>query len=103
MDSKKYTTSELIKRFLPYFRPYYKTLFTDLFCAALTTICEIILPLIIRQITNTALQDVALLTTKMIAGLGFLYFILRIIDCLANYYMADVGPVSYTHLRAHET
>ena len=92
-DSKKYTTSELIKRFLPYFRPYYKTLFTDLFCAALTTICEIILPLIIRQITNTALQDVALLTTKMIAGLGFLYFILRIIDCLANYYMADVGHV----------
>lgn len=93
MDSKKYTTSELIKRFLPYFRPYYKTLFTDLFCAALTTICEIILPLIIRQITNTALQDVALLTTKMIAGLGFLYFILRIIDCLANYYMADAGHV----------
>lgn len=93
MDSKKYTTSELIKQFLPYFRPYYKTLFTDLFCAALTTICEIILPLIIRQITNTALQDVALLTTKMIAGLGFLYFILRIIDCLANYYMADVGHV----------
>lgn len=93
MDSKKYTTSELIKRFLSYFRPYYKTLFTDLFCAALTTICEIILPLIIRQITNTALQDVALLTTKMIAGLGFLYFILRIIDCLANYYMADVGHV----------
>lgn len=93
MDSKKYTTSELIKRFLTYFRPYYKTLFTDLFCAALTTICEIILPLIIRQITNTALQDVALLTTKMIAGLGFLYFILRIIDCLANYYMADVGHV----------
>ena len=93
MDSKKYTTSELIKRFLPYFRPYYKTLFTDLFCAALTTICEIILPLIIRQITNTALQDVALLTTKMIAGLGFLYFILRIIDCLANYYMADIGHV----------
>ena len=91
MEIRKYTTSELIKRFMPYFKPYYKTLFTDLFCAALTTICEIILPLIIRQITNTALQDVALLTTKMIASLGFLYFILRIIDCLANYYMADIG------------
>lgn len=93
METRKYTTSELIKRFMPYFKPYYKTLFTDLFCAALTTICEIILPLIIRQITNTALQDVALLTTKMIASLGFLYFILRIIDCLANYYMADIGHV----------
>lgn len=93
METRKYTTSELIRRFMPYFKPYYKTLFTDLFCAALTTICEIILPLIIRQITNTALQDVALLTTKMIASLGFLYFILRIIDCLANYYMADIGHV----------
>ena len=93
METRKYTTSELIKRFMPYFKPYYKTLFTDLFCAARTTICEIILPLIIRQITNTALQDVALLTTKMIASLGFLYFILRIIDCLANYYMADIGHV----------
>ena len=93
METRKYTTSELIRRFMPYFKPYYKTLFNDLFCAALTTICEIILPLIIRQITNTALQDVALLTTKMIASLGFLYFILRIIDCLANYYMADIGHV----------
>ena len=93
METRKYTTSELIKRFMPYFKPYYKTLFTDLFCAALTTICEIILPLIIRQITNTALQDVALLTTKMIVSLGLLYFVLRIVDCLANFYMADIGHV----------
>lgn len=93
METKEYTTGELIKRFLPYFKPYYKTLITDLFCAALTTICEIILPLIIRQITNTALQDVALLTTRMIVSLGLLYFILRIIDCLANFYMSDIGHV----------
>ena len=87
------SSGALIRRFLPYLANYKMVLCLDLFCAALTTICEIILPLIIRQITNTALQDVALLTTKMIAGLGFLYFILRIIDCLANYYMADVGHV----------
>lgn len=93
MNKREYTTGELIKRFLPYFKPYYKTLFTDLFCAALTTVCEIVLPLIIRQITNTALQDVALLSVKMIAGLGFLYFALRIIDSIANFYMADVGHV----------
>ena len=87
MNKKEYKTSELIKRFLPYFKPYYKTLIMDLFCAALTTVCEIVLPLIIRQITNTALQDVALLRVKMIAGLGFLYFALRIIDSVANFYM----------------
>ncbi len=93
MNKREYATSELIKRFLPYFKPYYKTLIMDLFCAALTTVCEIVLPLIIRQITNTALQDVALLSVKMIAGLGFLYFALRIIDSIANFYMADVGHV----------
>lgn len=93
MNKREYATSELIKRFLPYFKPYYKTLIMDLFCAALTTVCEIVLPLIIRQITNTALQDVALLSVKMIVGLGFLYFALRIIDSIANFYMADVGHV----------
>jgi ATP-binding cassette subfamily B protein len=92
-NAEKYTTGTLIKRFLPYFKPYRKTLYTDLFCAALTTICEIVLPLIIRKITNTALIDVTLLTARMIVGLALVYFVLRIIDALANYYMADIGHV----------
>jgi ATP-binding cassette subfamily B protein len=92
-NAVKYTTGTLIKRFLPYFKPYRKTLYTDLFCAALTTICEIVLPLIIRRITNTALTDVTLLTARMIIGLALIYFVLRIIDALANYYMADIGHV----------
>jgi ATP-binding cassette subfamily B protein len=92
-NAEKYSTGTLIKRFLPYFKPYRKTLYTDLFCAALTTICEIVLPLIIRKITNTALIDVTLLTARMIVGLALVYFVLRIIDALANYYMADIGHV----------
>lgn len=93
MEQQDYTTKELIKRFIPYFKPYYKTLFIDLFCAGLTSVCEIILPLIIRQITNIAMQDVALLTGRMILGLGLLYFVLRVVDCIANFYMADMGHV----------
>ena len=92
-QNRRYTVKELIGRFLPYFKPYYKTLCLDLFCAALTTICEMILPLIIRQITNTALQDIALFTTRMILALGFLYFVLRVIDSIASFYMADMGHV----------
>lgn len=92
-EKKEYSTKTLIRRFLPYFKPYRKTLYTDLFCAALTTVCEVVLPLIIRQITNTALADVALLTARMILGLALIYFVLRIIDALANFYMADIGHV----------
>lgn len=93
MEYREYSTSMLIKRFLPYFKPYRRTLYMDLFCAALTTACEIVLPLIIRMITNTALQDVALLTVRMVTGLAFVYFVLRVIDAVANFYMADVGHV----------
>ena len=74
MENKEYSTGALIQRFLPYFKPYRRTLYMDLFCAALTTACEIVLPLIIRMITNTALQDVALLTARMVTGLAFVYF-----------------------------
>lgn len=92
-EKKEYSTGTLIKRFLPYFKPYRKTLYIDLFCAALTTVCEIVLPLIIRKITNTALDNVALLSVRMILSLALIYFVLRIIDALANFYMSDVGHV----------
>jgi len=90
---KEYKTTELLKRFLPYFRKYYGTLFLDLFCAALTTVCELVLPLIIRFITNEGLRDLAALSVRTVASLGGLYLLLRIVDCIAGYYMADMGHV----------
>lgn len=56
MEKRKYKSSVLIKRFMPYYKPHVKVLCLDLFCAALTTICEIVLPLIIRHITNQAME-----------------------------------------------
>ena len=52
-------TSVLLKRFLPYYGPYKKIMVFDLFCAALTIICEMVLPLILRYITNQGLQKLA--------------------------------------------
>lgn len=93
METKQYTTGQLLKRFAPYFKKYKKTLFLDLFCAALTTVCELVLPLIMRYITNEGLRDLAALSMRTIGGLGVLYLFLRIIDCFAGYYMADMGHV----------
>lgn len=92
-EARKYKTRELWKRFVPYFKKYYGTLSMDLCCAALTTICELVLPLIMRYITNTAIQDVAALTAGTIVKLGMLYLALRMVDCVAAYYMATVGHV----------
>ncbi len=93
MEAKEYSTLDLFKRFAPYFKKYKGTLFLDLFCASLTTLCELVLPLIMRYITNEGLRDLADLSVRTIAGLGLLYLALRIIDCFASYYMADMGHV----------
>lgn len=90
---KEYKTGELMKRFIPYFKKRRGVLFMDLFCAGLTTICELVLPMIIRHITNTGMNDLASLTVSMIGKMALLYLVLRVIDCGANYYMADMGHV----------
>ena len=68
----------------------------DLFCAGLTTICELVLPLIIKYFTNTAMDDISKLTLDMVLSLGALYLVLRAIDAAANYYMASVGHIMGT-------
>lgn len=84
---------KLLKRFLPYYKSYTKTLVLDLLCAALTTVCELVLPLIARQITGYATSDIAKLTTTLILTYAAFYIVLRVIDTLANYYMASVGHI----------
>ncbi|MDR1615960.1 MAG: ABC transporter ATP-binding protein/permease [Syntrophomonadaceae bacterium] len=86
-------TTILLRRFLPYYRKYRAVLVTDLFCSSLTTACELVLPLIVRYITNTGMRDLASLTVRSIFMLGGLYLALRVIDAFANYYMANIGHV----------
>lgn len=86
-------TSKLLKRFLPYYGKYKGIMIMDLFCAALTTVCELVLPLILRYITDVGMRDLASLTVKAVVTIGMLYFALRIIDGLASFYMAYIGHV----------
>ncbi len=93
MEPKHYTTPELFRRFSPYYKKYRATLCLDLFCAALTTLCELVLPLIMRYITNEGMRDLASLSVGTVGGLGLLYLALRVVDAFAAYYMADMGHV----------
>ncbi len=93
MEKRKRKTSELIGRFAPYYKRYINIMVMDLFCASLTTICEMVLPLILRYITNQGIQNLAALTAKTIWGIGMLYFGLRIVDGIASFYMAYTGHI----------
>lgn len=86
-------TSYLIKRFVPYFKKYRWILVLDLFCAALSTVCELIFPLIIRYITDMGMNNLAALTIQIILRLGVFYLVLRVVDVVANYFRAYVGHI----------
>ena len=90
---KTYTNSYLFKRFLPYYGKYYPTLILDLICAGFSTMCDLVLPIILRYLTNTARQDLSLLTVKLILTLGVIFVLLRVVDTIANYYMQNIGHV----------
>ena len=86
-------TSELLRRFVPYYKRYWTILAFDLFCASLTTVCEIALPLILRYLTNMGVSNLAGLTLTAVLHLTAFYFALRILDALANFYMAYTGHI----------
>lgn len=98
MEKQGTKTFTLIKRFLPYFKKYKWVVLLDLFCAALTTICELVLPLIMRYITNIGFSDSQSLTFIIILKLGGLYLLLRIIDVIASYYMSSIGHITGTKI-----
>ena len=93
MEQRSISTKYLLKRFYPYFKPYWHILVFDLLCASLTSACDLVLPLMVRHITNTVTSSPADLTIEMVVKITVLYIALRIVDVAANYYMQNTGHV----------
>lgn len=87
------TNISLIKSVLPYFKRYKNILIIDLFCAALTTASEMVLPLILRYIANIGMVDTSSISVQIIIRLGFLFVVIKIIELIAVYYMASIGHI----------
>ena len=98
MKAKKEKAKSPLMRFLPYYKRYRATMFKDLLCAALTTICEIILPLLVREITSRISDDPVSLTVGFVITVGAAYLGMRLIDGIAYYYMASVGHIMGTKI-----
>ncbi len=85
--------TKLIKRFIPYFKPYIHILLLDLLCASLTALCEIVLPVLVRNIAQIADEDISQLTLELVLRTAAIYLVLRVIDVAAYYFMANIGHV----------
>ena len=93
MSEKQYTNKELLTRYAPYLFRYKGLLIFDLFCASLTTLCDIFLPRIMSTLTNTAMTAPQNMTVSLIARLAGIYIVLRLIDAAAYYYMSSQGHI----------
>ena len=83
----------LVRRFLPYFKKYVWVLVFDLFCAALTTVCELTLPLQVRYVTDMGINDLASLTLSLVLKIGALYLFLCLVDAGATFFRASIGHI----------
>lgn len=83
-----------LRRFLPYYKKYLPLIVLDLFCAGITSICEIVLPLMVRYLTNMGINDIEGLTLTIIIKITLLYVVLRAADCAAYYFMSSVGHIT---------
>ena len=92
------SSGALLRRFMPYLANYKMVLLLDLFCAALTTLCDIVLPKIMSTITNAAMGVGITLTADIVLRLAAVYLVLRIIDGAASYYMSSIGHIMGVHI-----
>ncbi|MBR5827593.1 MAG: ABC transporter ATP-binding protein [Clostridia bacterium] len=88
----KHTKKGTLKKwFIPYFIKHRRVMLLDLLCAGLTTGCELVLPMIVREITSIATTDISRLTVRLVLSMAGIYAALKVVDMVAGYYMTYVG------------
>ena len=81
------------KRLIGYYKPYKKVFFADMFFAFLGAVTTLILPLIIRYVTNTLVYEPRDIMMKGVAICAGIMVVLVIVQCYSNYYIANYGHV----------
>ena len=82
-----------MKKFLSYYRPYKKIFAADMFFACLGAAVTLIIPLIIRYITNDVIYRPAGESLKIILSLTGIMAVLIILEFYCNYFIAYYGHI----------
>lgn len=90
-EKKQYSNKYLLKRFIPYYKPYKKILSLDLFSAALTTISQLVLPLLLSYLTDWA--QVGLLDVSRLVKLAIIFGVTKFIEVVSRYIMQSYGHI----------
>lgn len=84
---------EKLKKLTAYYKPYMKLFWADMFFAMLGAAMTLIIPLIVRYITGTVIEQPLEEASKMIIRLGILMIVMVAVEGFCNYFITCYGHV----------
>ena len=90
-NKRELSNKYLLKRFIPYYKPYKKILTIDLISAALTTVSQLILPLLLSYLTDWA--QLGLLDVSRVVKVAIVYIATKFIEVVSRFIMQSFGHI----------
>ena len=84
---------EKLKRLIGYYKPYKNIFFADMFFAMLGASITLTLPLIVRYITGTVVEQPMEIASKTIIQLGIVMIVMVLVETGCNWYITYYGHV----------
>lgn len=91
---------EKLKKLFAYYKPYKLLFISDLFFAVLGAVVTLVIPLIVRYITNEVVYFEASSASRMILNLGAVLIALVLVEFGCNYYIAYFGHMMGARMEA---
>lgn len=82
-----------LKKLTAYYKPYMKLFWADMFFAMLSAAITLMIPLIVRYITGTVIEQPLEVASKMIVQLGILMIVMVGVEGFCNYFITYYGHV----------
>ena len=91
---------EKLKKLFAYYKPYKTLFYSDMFFAILGAAVTLVIPLIVRYITNDVVYFSAAEAKKSIIALGILMIGLVLLEVFCNFYIAYFGHIMGAKMEA---
>lgn len=91
---------EKLKKLLAYYQPYKLLFYSDMFCAILGAAVALVIPLLVRYITNEVVYFEAQKAKSVILTLGIIMAALVLLEVICNLYIAYFGHIMGARIEA---
>ncbi|MDO4648772.1 MAG: ABC transporter ATP-binding protein [Eubacteriales bacterium] len=85
--------SKNLKKMIQYYKPYRKIFWADMFFATISAAIALIIPLVVRYITNTLIYLTSDEILKKLPCIALFLLLLVVLDCYSRFFIGNYGHV----------